>query len=145
MCARYTTIGRSGALHSPPKLARIRGVSQNSFMSILASERRVQRSTNPIEALGCWLEATRRRAALASVALADASGLLLAGAGPARECDELAAWAPLLEASLPECPPSLQRVKLRGTDAYLCAARSAPLAELREAARGCDRILGFTG
>lgn len=112
-------------------------------MSTVSTERRVQRSTNPIEALGCWLEATRRRAQLVSVALADGSGLLLAGAGPARDCDELAAWAPLLGASLPDCPPSLQSVKLRSADVYLCAAGSAPAAELREAARGCDRILGF--
>jgi len=112
-------------------------------MSIPRPERRVQRSTDPIEALGCWLEATRRRTELASVVLADGSGLLLAGAGPAHECDELAAWAPLLDAGRPECPPALQSVKVHGADAYICAAGRAELTALRDAARGCSRILGF--
>ena len=114
-------------------------------------ERRQRRSSNCAEALVLLLESTRERAQLSSVALSDRTGILVAGAGPARDCDELAAWAPLLlDANLGanDAPSSassaLCGVKVRGLEAYLCAASAGgnPLSALTEAAEGCARILG---
>src|SRR6188768_1956082 len=97
-------------------------------MNPAIAERRVQRSSNPSEALVCWLEAVRRRLALRSLALADSLGILVAGAGPARECDELAAWAPirLRDVAWPELPPfELSMAAVPGFDAYVCAEATA--------------------
>lgn len=108
-------------------------------------ERRKQRSSNCAEALSLLLEATRKRARLKSLALSDRTGILVAGAGPARECDELAAWAPIvLAAGEPAPDDAVCGVKVRGLDAYLCANTTGgdQLATLREAAEGCARILG---
>ncbi|MDQ2647207.1 MAG: hypothetical protein M3020_25610, partial [Myxococcota bacterium] len=91
------------------------------------------------------LEATRKRAQIQSLALSDRTGILVAGAGPARECDELAAWAPIvLAAGEPRPEDAVCGVKVRGLDAYLCANTTggAPIDILREAAEGCARILG---
>lgn len=90
------------------------------------------------------LEATRERARLRSLALSDKTGILVAGAGPARECDELAAWAPLVLAADGAGHAGMFGVKVRGLEAYLCANASGrgSLAALREAAEGCARILG---
>ena len=109
-------------------------------------ERRVQRSSNPQVALACWLEATRRRTNLSSLALADSLGILVAGAGPARECDELAAWAGVLSqgGDWPERPPfEFSAVKVPGFDAYVCVegADDARNGVALAAAAGCSRIL----
>jgi hypothetical protein len=91
------------------------------------------------------LEATRQRAQIQSLALSDRTGILVAGAGPARECDELAAWAPIvLAAGAPTSDDSVWGVKVRGLDAYLCANTRGGIGieVLREAAEGCARILG---
>ena len=109
-------------------------------------ERRVQRSSNPQVALACWLEATRRRTNLSSLALADTLGILVAGAGPARECDELAAWAGVLSAgsNWPEQPPfEFSAAKVPGFDAYVCVegAGEARSSVALDAAAGCSRIL----
>ena len=108
-------------------------------------ERRKRRSTNCAEALALLLESTREQARLASVVLSDRTGILVAGAGPARECDELAAWAPLSHDARESAPPGLCRVRVRGLDAYLCATSAGgnPLSVLTEAAEGCARILGI--
>jgi hypothetical protein len=109
-------------------------------------ERRQRRSDNCAEALALLLESTRERARLASVALSDRTGILVAGAGAARECDELAAWGPLLGADgkPPRGAEGLCGVKVRGLEAYLCATSAGgnPLPALTEAAEGCARILG---
>jgi hypothetical protein len=109
-------------------------------------ERRVHRSSNPQIALACWLEATRRRTNLSSLALADTLGILVAGAGPARECDELAAWAGVLShgSDWPERPPfEFSAVKVPGFDAYVCVegADDARNGVALDAAAGCSRIL----
>jgi hypothetical protein len=110
------------------------------------TERRVQRSSNPQVALACWLEATRRRTNLSSVALADTLGILVAGAGPARECDELAAWAGVLSSGgdWPERPPfEFSAAKVPGFDVYVCVegADEARNGVALDAAAGCSRIL----
>jgi hypothetical protein len=107
-------------------------------------ERRKRRSSNCAEALALLLESTREQARLASVVLSDRTGILVAGAGPARDCDELAAWAPLVFGARESAPQGLFGVRVRGLDAYLCAASAggSPLSALTEAAEGCARILG---
>lgn len=111
------------------------------------SERRIQRSNNPADALVCWLEANRLRSHLRSLALADDLGILVAGSGPARECDELAAWAPIvLEGARPAPPDAVQLagVRLPGFDAYICTAGEpgGHREVLSDVAAGCARILG---
>lgn len=69
-----------------------------------SSERRKRRSVDPITALHYQLAATRRSASLDAVVLVDDSGCLVAGAGAWPACEELAAYAPLLED-----PSSVQR------------------------------------
>lgn len=110
-------------------------------------ERRVQRSSNPSEALSCWLEAVRRRHALTSLALADSLGTVVAGAGPARECDELAAWAPLFleEETRKSAPFALSLAPVPGFDAYVCTESELPMEALSTVAAGCSRILGARG
>jgi hypothetical protein len=107
-------------------------------------ERRKRRSSNCAEALALLLESTREQARLASLVLSDRTGILVAGAGPAHECDELAAWAPVLLSARESAPQGLFGVRVRGLDAYLCAAGAggSPLSLLSEAAEGCARILG---
>lgn len=115
-------------------------------MTRIALERRVQRSANPADALATWLEASRQRGNLRSLALADRLGILVAGAGPSRECDELAAWAPLVlgGGGVAEGGIELSGVKLPGFDAYVCTAGEVgPDRQLlHETAEGCARILG---
>lgn len=114
-------------------------------MSEKPRERRVRRSRNLQEALGYWLEATRLRTRLSSIALADTQGMLVAGAGPASECDELAAWAPIVleNVDFPSAPPFvLQGERVNGFDAYVCTGSSGAAPELlADTARGCSRIL----
>jgi hypothetical protein len=64
-------------------------------------ERRRKRSDDPVTALHYQLAAVRREASLEAVVLADAAGILVAGAGAWPACEELAAYAPLLTTSQP--------------------------------------------
>jgi hypothetical protein len=113
-------------------------------MRPIRSERRVRRSSNPAEALALWLEASRQRTKLRNLVLADDLGILVSGAGAARECDELAAWAPLVLAHGEACGLPLEGVKLPGFEAYLCteATSSGSAQLLSDVAAGCARILG---
>lgn len=115
-------------------------------MRLHRSERRVRRSSDPAQALAWWLEANRLRSKLPNLALADDLGTLVSGAGAARECDELAAWAPIvLTGRAPvEGARKLSGMKLPGFDAYICTdAELDPHAEvLSDVAAGCVRILG---
>jgi hypothetical protein len=65
--------------------------------STTVTERRQQRSADPITALHYQLAAIRRTAGLEALVLVDDSGCLVAGAGAWPACEELAAYAPLLE------------------------------------------------
>ncbi len=73
------------------------------------TERRHARSPDTLVSLCRLLDAARREAGLSALALADASGCLVAGSGPARLCDELAALSTLGAASA-----SLQGLELGG-------------------------------
>jgi hypothetical protein len=60
-----------------------------------APERRKQRSTDPLVALHYQLAQARAHGSLDAIVLADASGVVVAGAGSWVVCEELAAYAPL--------------------------------------------------
>jgi hypothetical protein len=64
---------------------------------VSAPERRRRRSRDPITALHYQLASTRSLGGLEAVVLVDDSGCLVAGAGAWPACEELAAYAPLLE------------------------------------------------
>lgn len=62
-----------------------------------SDERRSRRSNDPIRALHLQLATVRLEAELDAVVLVDDRGLLVAGAGAWPVCEELAAFAPLLD------------------------------------------------
>lgn len=59
-------------------------------------DRRHRRSADPLIALHYQLSSTRARGELDAIVVADASGVVVAGAGSWPVCEELAAYAPLL-------------------------------------------------
>jgi hypothetical protein len=61
-----------------------------------SSDRRRRRSADPLVALHYQLSSTRARGELDAIVVADASGVVVAGAGSWPVCEELAAYAPLL-------------------------------------------------
>jgi hypothetical protein len=112
------------------------------------TERRHGRSTDTLVSLCRLLDATRRDAGLAAVALADASGCLVAGSGAARLCEELAALS-----TLPANDPRLDELGFRGTkppvrqllidgfEVAITALGDAGDAEYLRISDGCRRIL----
>jgi hypothetical protein len=89
--------------------------------------------------LSRWLEAARRRYGMQAMALADASGCLVAGAGLAPQCLDLAAHAPL--GGVPGCPRPLAIGRGLG---FLCASSAVvPVGQWTEIHGGCERILGL--
>jgi hypothetical protein len=61
-----------------------------------AEDRRRRRSADPLVALHYQLSETRSRGEVDAIVVADASGVVVAGAGSWPVCEELAAYAPLL-------------------------------------------------
>src|SRR5690349_16047335 len=59
-------------------------------------DRRVERSEKLDQALGLLLRVQRRRGELELILLATLDGMMIAWDGPTAECEELAAYAPLL-------------------------------------------------
>jgi hypothetical protein len=117
-------------------------------------ERRKDRCETTLGALTRLLEAARRRSDLDAVALCDRAGFLVAGAGAARLCDELAAYAPMLAAGETPAndtlPSSLmarerkfrvQRLSIDGIEVLLCES-GAQSSDFTALAEGCQRILG---
>ncbi len=120
----------------------------------VAADRRLDRTENALGALAKLVEATRRRAGLTAVAVSDGTGMLLAGAGAHRLCEELAAWAPLVRrgADNDTVPSSLDcfegRTRLRrfAIDGFeimvsFCGPGSESTTELDAVSAGCARIL----
>jgi hypothetical protein len=129
------------------------------------SERRQRRSADPLVALHYQLSTSRARGELAAIVVADASGVVVAGAGSWPVCEELAAYAPLLaegawaqmSAPVSTRVDSLRKdaivraVQVAGQEVLLCARRqraveaveadAATLRELDHAAEGVSRIL----
>lgn len=106
-------------------------------------ERRAATRHDKLASLERWLEFSRRKTGQQALALSDDQGCLIAGAGSARLCDELAALGP---ASLVMVPAAVKTNSLalgRG-QAYLCApAGLLEQTSLAHVAEGCSRILGL--
>lgn len=120
-------------------------------------ERRLCRSADPLLALSRLLDAARRDTLVDAVAVADATGCLVAGAGAWQACEELAAWAPLElragEAANDTVPTridvlsrrtSVRRLSVDGIEVLISCQGDANAARqaLERAAAGCERILG---
>ena len=87
-------------------------------------ERRTRRSEDPLVALHYKLSATRRDRGLEAIVVADADGLVIAGAGAWPLCEEVAAYAPLLgesdsDSELPQRLHGRVRVE-RAQDFWVC-------------------------
>lgn len=128
-------------------------------------ERRRRRSSDPLVALHFQLSTTRARGELDAIVIADASGVVVAGAGSWPVCEELAAYAPLLaEGSWGSMTDQVstrvdalrREVEIRtlsvgGQEILLCArrqrridgieAQDAATGFIDEAAAGISRIL----
>ena len=113
-------------------------------------DRRQARSENTQVALTRLLEAARRAAALEALALGDELGLLVAGAGAAELCDELAAVAPLFGSPSISLPTDLgvlgsgtevHRLAVDGCEMFISGRGAGLDSALRGIASGCQRIL----
>ena len=113
-------------------------------------DRRQARSENTQVALTRLLEAARRSAELEALALGDDLGLLVAGAGAAELCDELAAAAPLFgsaDASLPMHfdvlghGTEVRRLAVDGCEMFISGRGAGLDSALGRIASGCQRIL----
>jgi hypothetical protein len=120
-----------------------------------STERRRDRTHEALSALTRLLDAARKRSEIEALAVAEPGGVLLAGAGPARLCDEMAAFAPLA-ARLPanDAVPSrldvferralVQRLAVDGVELIVCGMGEGERTrrELESVAEGLTRILG---
>lgn len=116
-------------------------------------ERRLNRSSDPLVALSRLLEATRRRSGASALALADETGICIAGAGDAAICEDLAALAPLVAAEPPmndtipcrldvvERTMQVRRLRIDGIEVLLCAEGPHGV-DVADAEAGSRRILG---
>lgn len=117
------------------------------------SERRRNRSSDPLVALCRLLEATRRRSGASALALADENGLCIAGAGEVSLCEDLAARAPLVARGRPgndtipcrldvvERTMQVRRLRIDGIEVLLCAEGPEPV-DVSGVDAGSRRILG---
>jgi hypothetical protein len=118
-------------------------------------ERRRKRSHDPLIALHYQLAYARSDGRLDAIVVADASGVMVAGAGAWATCEELAAYAPLL-AEAPDAMNSttasrveslrrqvdVKRMRVDGQEVLLCARGGAMRTlSLDQAAFGVARIL----
>ena len=96
------------------------------------------------------LEAARRSAALDALVLGDELGLLVAGAGAAELCDELAAVAPLFGSASTSLPTDLgvlgrgtevRRLAVDGCEMFISGRGAGLELALGGIERGCQRIL----
>lgn len=113
-------------------------------------DRRQARSENTQVALTRLLEAARHSAALEALALGDELGLLVAGAGAAELCDELAAVAPLFGSDTPALPSHVEllgrgaevhRLAVDGGEMFISGCGAGLARALGGIASGCQRIL----
>ncbi len=114
----------------------------------LATERRHGRSTDTLVSLCRLLDATRRDSGLAAVAVADASGCLVAGSGAAQLCEELAALStvPANDPRLDELgfrgeKPPVRQLLIDGYEVSISALGDANDADYLRLSDGCRRIL----
>jgi hypothetical protein len=123
-----------------------------------ASERRRHRSVDPLIALHYQLSHARSRGDLDAIVVADASGVVVAGAGSWAACEEIAAYAPILARRGPEAQTTgldisridaLRRevvvttLEVEDQEMLICVrGGEAPSASLAQAVFGVARILG---
>ncbi|MBX3182130.1 MAG: hypothetical protein KIT72_10260 [Polyangiaceae bacterium] len=105
-----------------------------------SEDRRQHRSADPVIALGRLLDAARRRSGARSLAVADASGLLIAGAGHIQRCEELAALA-AAEGWASASDGRARALGVRGMPVLLCAEGAGSQAAIDDASAGTVRIL----
>lgn len=117
-----------------------------------AVERRTNRSADPLVALSRLLEAARLRSGAGTLALADVTGICIAGAGDATLCDDLAARGPLVLEGRPmndtvpcrldvvERSMQVRRLRIDGIEVLLCA-EGPHAVDLSDAEVGSKRIL----
>ena len=115
----------------------------------MTTERRTTRSSNKDEALRLLLASVKKRSEISSIAVIDATGLVISGMGPVRELAILGALAePVASGEVSELCERLTR----GTDVLSKAVPSAlgtiyiaalgtRVGRMHEAARGVERIL----
>lgn len=104
----------------------------------LPKERRLKRSSDPVIALGLLLDGARRQGGYSALAVADRSGLLVAGSGHFADCEELAAHAPLEQGEA--ASQQVHAVDMDGVQ-VLVTAKTASRTNLAEVAAACARIL----
>ncbi len=115
-------------------------------------DRRHDRTTDTLGALTRLLESARRKAGFEALTLADDAGLLVAGAGSAALCDELAAVSPVRFAANDTVPSALdvvegrarmRRLRVNGIEVILCGlgGKHDEDGALDGVAQGCGRIL----
>lgn len=116
-------------------------------------DRRHDRTTDTLGALTRLLESARRKAGFEALALSDDAGLLVAGAGSAALCDELAAVSPVQApwAANDTVPSALdvvegrarmRRLRVNGIEVILCGLGDrVDESALDGVAQGCGRIL----
>jgi len=123
----------------------------------LRTERRSQRSDDPLVALHFQLSHSRHQRGLDAIVVADDSGVVVAGAGGWAACEELAAYAPLLVQSACRTSGSepagrlaeirarteVRSIDVDGQTVLLCASGArGKKGELHGVADGVARILG---
>lgn len=115
--------------------------SESSMIPVeTESDRRHPSRGNPLSDLCLVLERARRQACLTSLALADAQGLLIAGAGQFAQCEELGALAAL---GCDRPADGVVRFELLGAEVLLCAPSDALDHAVAERVRlDCTRVLG---
>jgi hypothetical protein len=118
-------------------------------------ERRRKRSVDPLIALHYQLAYARNDGRLDAIVVADASGVMVAGAGAWATCEELAAYAPLLARTPDENQGAIasrvenmrrhvdvKRMFIDGQEVLLCARGGAMRTlSLDQTAFGVARIL----
>jgi hypothetical protein len=114
----------------------------------LETERRHGRSSDTLVSLCRLLDATRRDSGLSAVAVADASGCLVAGSGALRLCEELAAIStlPANDPRLDELgfrgpKPPVRQLLIDGYEVSITALGEAKDADYLRLSDGCRRIL----
>jgi len=117
----------------------------------LETERRLGRSTDTLVSLCRLLDAARRRHGLSALAIADASGCLVAGSGAARLCEELAAIStlPANDPRLEELgfrgqKPPVRQLLIDGFEVSISALGDAEDSDYVRLSDGCRRILTET-
>ena len=102
-------------------------------------DRRRRRSQNQLWALNELLEHARARHGLGSIVLADDAGCVIAGAGPAWRCAELAATAPLARFESTQGAP----LELGSMQCFLRTNEPANAGIFADLSDGCRRILRY--